>query len=314
MRPLTIVTLLATSTLALAACTNAGQTTSTASTSAGGGAVAATTNAPAASGKASLDPAVAALVPADVKTKGQLSFAMDASYAPFEYFDTDNTTIIGFDADLSQAIGTTMGIKVVDVNAAFDSILIGLTSQKYDVGMSAFSASEERAKVVDFVTYGAGGSGIAVPKGNPKALSMDPMSLCGHTVAAQKGTIQGLDYLPKFSAQCTAGGKAAITTDLYPAQTDANLAVTSGRADAVMADSVSLTLQAKQTGTLELAAGPDYNPTNVAIAVPNDSPLAPSIGAALKALDKNGTLAAILAKWGLPTQFATQAKIGDIIK
>ena len=38
------------------------------------------------------------------------------------------------------------------------------------------------------------------------------------------------------------------------------------------------------------------------------------IGAALKALDKNGTLAAIMAKWGLPTQFATQAKIGEIIK
>ena len=102
-----------------------------------------------------------------------------------------------------------------DVNAAFDSILIALTSQKYDVGTSAFSASAERAKVVDFVTYGAGGSGIAVPKGNPKALSMDPMTLCGRTVAAQKGTIQGLDYLPKFSADCTAAGKAAITAHLY---------------------------------------------------------------------------------------------------
>ena len=314
MRPLMLVTLLATSSLALAACTNAGQASTSTTTAPGAGVAATSTTAGSAAGKAALDPAVAALVPADIKAKGQLSFAMDASYAPFEYFDTDNKTIIGFDADLSQAIGTTMGIKVNDVNAAFDSILIGLTSQKYDVGMSAFSASAERAKVVDFVTYGAGGSGIAVPKGNPKALSMDPMTLCGRTVAAQKGTIQGLDYLPKFSADCTAAGKAAITADLYPAQTDANLAVTSGRADAVMADSVSLALQAKATGTLELAAGPDYNPTNVAVAVPNDSPLAARIGAALKALDKNGTLAAIMAKWGLPTQFATQAKIGEIIK
>ena len=79
-----------------------------------------------------------------------------------------------------------------------------IRDRKYYVGMSAFSASAERAKVVDFVTYGAGGSGIAVPKGNPKALSMDPMTLCGRTIAAQKGTIQGLDYLPKFSADCTA--------------------------------------------------------------------------------------------------------------
>ena len=310
MRTMPTLVTIAASVLALSACTNAsveGSPTTAASPAASAGASAAP-------GTAVLDPAVAALLPADVKAKGSLSFAMDATYPPFEVFDTDNKTIIGFDADLSQAIGTTMGIKVTDVNASFDSILIGLTSKKYDVGMTAFSASPDRAKVVDFVTYGAGGTGIAVPKGNPKALSMDPMTLCGHTVAAQKGSIQGLDYLPKFSTQCTTAGKAEIKVDLYPAQTDANLAVTSGRADAVMADSVSLAAQAKQVGTLELAAGPDYQPTNVAIAVPNDSPLAEPLSAALVVLQKNGTLDALLAKWGLPSQFATQAKIGEIIR
>ena len=162
-----LVTLLATSSLALAACTNAGQASTSTTTAPGAGVAATSTTAGSAAGKAALDPAVAALVPADIKAKGQLSFAMDASYAPFEYFDTDNKTIIGFDADLSQAIGTTMGIKVNDVNAAFDSILIGLTSQKYDVGMSAFSASAERAKVVDFVTYGVRPSRMARAAASP---------------------------------------------------------------------------------------------------------------------------------------------------
>ena len=202
MRPLMLVTVLATSSLALAACTNAGQASTSTTTAPAAGVAATSTTAGSAAGKAALDPAVAALVPADIKAKGQLSFAMDASYAPFEYFDTDNKTIIGFDADLSQAIGTTMGIKVNDVNAAFDSILIGLTSQKYDVGMSAFSASAERAKVVDFVTYGAGGSRIAVPKGNPKALSMDPMTLCGRTVGDDvDAMLEGVDAVMTLRLQ-----------------------------------------------------------------------------------------------------------------
>lgn len=74
---------------------------------------------------------------------------MDASYAPFEYFDKDNTTIIGFDADLSKALAAKMGLTAVDVNAGFDTILAGLSSGKHDLGMSAFSVTPERAQTVD---------------------------------------------------------------------------------------------------------------------------------------------------------------------
>lgn len=59
---------------------------------------------------------------------------MDASYPPFEAFDADNKTIIGFDADLSDAIAAKLGVKAEHVNAGFDSILVGLAAGKYDIG------------------------------------------------------------------------------------------------------------------------------------------------------------------------------------
>ena len=72
MRPLMLVTLLATSSLALAACTNAGQASTSTTTAPAAGVAATSTTAGSAAGKAALDPAVAALVPADIKAKGQL--------------------------------------------------------------------------------------------------------------------------------------------------------------------------------------------------------------------------------------------------
>lgn len=295
--------------LATAACTNAGADAAGSSGTAPAGTADGSVVA------ATASDAVKKLVPADIAAKGELTFAMDASYAPFEYFDTDNTTIIGFDADLSKLIAEKMGLKAKDVNTGFDTILPGLASRKHDVGMSAFSATPERAKSVDFVTYLAGGSGIAVKAGNPQKLTMDPMALCGHKISAQKGSIQGLDYLPKFSKACVAAGKGAITAQLYPSQNEANLAVASGRADAVLADSISMAYAAKESkGAFELATGNDYDPTDLAVAVPNDSPLVAPISAALKELQQDGTLRKLVDKWGIPGQAMTQAEVGGILR
>jgi polar amino acid transport system substrate-binding protein len=208
-----------------------------------------------------------------------------------------------------------MGLSAKDVNTGFDTILVGLASGKHDVGMSAFSATPERAKAVDFVVYGAGGSGIAVKANNPQQLSMDPAKLCGHTISAQKGSIQGIDYLPKFSKQCVDAGKTAINIALYPSQNEANLAVASGRADAVLADSVSMAYQAAQSkGAFELAPGADFDPTNIAVALPNGSPLVPAISQALKELDQEGVVTSLATRWSIPEQVIKQARIGKVVE
>lgn len=210
---------------------------------------------------AGVDSAAAATVPVDIKAKGSLTFAHDASYPPFESFAADNKTMVGFDIDLANSIAATLGLKATHVNAGFDTILPGISSKKYDLGMSAFSITPERAKSVDFVTYLDGGTGIAVMAGNPDKLEMDPAKLCGHTIAAENGSIQGLNLLPQFSAQCVKDGKAPIKSQLYPTQSAANLALTSGRADAVIADSISLSVQAKLSkGQFQVAPGPTTNP------------------------------------------------------
>ncbi len=282
--------------LGLAACTNASQDAGTAD------------GAKASPASVAVDKAAASLLPSSIASKGTLTVAMDASYAPFEYFDTDNKTIIGFDADFSKAVAQKLGLKVKHVNAGFDTILPGLTSNKYDMGESAFSITPERAKSVDFVTYLSAGSGIAVKPGNPEGLKMDPASLCGHTIAAQKGSTQGIEQLPDISKKCVADGAKAVTIQLYPSQNEANLAVTSGRADAAMADSVSLSYQGKQAGgKFELAPGEEYAPADMGIALPKGSALKPALEAAVKSVVADGTYAKLSKKWSIPATAAPKA-------
>src|SRR5262249_47424644 len=96
---------------------------------------------------------VAALVPGAIKSKGSLTVAADATYAPNEFIGSDGHTVVGMDADLAKALGQVMGLKVNMVNATFDTIIPGLASGKYDLGMSSFTDTKAREKTVDFVTY-----------------------------------------------------------------------------------------------------------------------------------------------------------------
>lgn len=250
----------------------------------------------------SVDAKAAALLPAQVKSAGKIVFASDASYAPFEYFGSDNSTMVGFDVQLTDALAKVLGVKARHVNAGFDTILPGLQAGKYDAGVSAFGITAERRKVVDFVPYLAMGTGLAVAKGNPQGLTLErATSLCGKTVSAQKGSIQGISILPKLSSRCKDAGKPAINIRMYPSQNEANLALGSGRADAIMADSVPLAYEGQQAAdAFELAKGKDYQPVPIGIAVPNGSRLGPALSAAMQVLVDDGVLAKLLRHWHVP--------------
>src|SRR5581483_1293398 len=90
-------------------------------------------------GKLKKVPKIAKLVPAKIRHKGTLKVASDATYAPMELIAKDGKTVIGVDADLAKALGTVMGLKLKVENATFSTIIPGIQSGKYDVGMSSFT-------------------------------------------------------------------------------------------------------------------------------------------------------------------------------
>ena len=253
------------------------------------------------------DAALAAMVPADVAADGKIVVGSDASYAPNEFVDADGTTIIGMDVDLGKAVAQKLGLSAEFQNSAFDGILPGIASKKYELGMSSFTDNADREKQVDMVTYFSAGTKMATLAGNPDGINID--DLCGKTIAAQRGTVQ-VDDLTARNDTCTKAGKPAINISQFQAQTDVTLSLTAKRAQAMLADSPVVDYAVAQTnGQLE-AVGAAYDTAPYGIAVPKgDGKYAQAVQGAVQALITDGTYKAILDKWSVAGGAITTSKI-----
>lgn len=259
---------------------------------------------------ATKDAAIAAEVPQSIASTGSVSVASDATYPPVESIAPGTTTIIGLDPDLGQAIGTVLGIKFNFQNVTFNKILLGLKAGQYDLGMSAFTDSKAREQTVDFVDYFKAGTSFVVRSDSSLSLtSLD--QICGMTVAVESGTTEQSDASGQ-SKKCTAAGKKAVTVLAYPTQTQANLTLSAGRAQVMMADTPVAAYQVKlSNGKFKLEGA--YGVAPYGIAIPKNSGLAKPIMDAINKLISTGVYQKILAKWGLQEGAVTTATINQAV-
>jgi polar amino acid transport system substrate-binding protein len=236
-------------------------------------------------------------VPSAIKSKGTLTVAEDASYAPDEFIGPDGHTVVGMDADLADALAGVMGLKANVVNATFATIIPGLAAGRYDMGASSFTDTKAREKTVDFVDYANVGESFYT-KASGGATIGSISDICGKTVSVESGTTEESDAKTQ-GGKCTKSGKPAVTVLSFNTQTEANLAVSSGRAQLGFADTPVAGYQVKKSSGMFKLIGAAYAPAPYGLALPKLPSLAPAVLAAVKALMKAGTYQSIFAKWGL---------------
>ncbi len=240
-------------------------------------------------------PSVTKLVPASVKAKGTLTVASDATYAPDEF--TQGSKIVGMDPDLMNALGKVMGLKVTITNVTFDDIISGMVAGRYMIGASSFTDEKSREKSVNFVDYALVGESFYTLKSGGTSIK-GISSICGMTVSVETGTTEEHDAKAQ-SKTCTKAGKKAVNVTPYPTQSQANLAVSAGRAQLGFADTPVADYQVKQShGTFKLV-GAAYEPAPYGIAISKSTGLTNAVKAAMLYLVHNGTYGKIFTKWGL---------------
>jgi polar amino acid transport system substrate-binding protein len=213
------------------------------------------------------------------------------------------------DADLGDAIAAKLGLKANFENVTFDSIIPGMAAGKYDLGMSSFTDTKAREATVNFVTYFNAGESLIVASGNPHNVTGPDLSLCGLTIAVEKGTTEESE-VPALSKKCTDAGKKAVTALSTDDQNGANLALTSGRAQVGSADSPVAAYAVKQSSGALALAGASYEDAPYGIAVPKaDGMLDTAVLGALKDLIADGSYTAILTKWGVQSGAITSPVI-----
>jgi len=244
-----------------------------------------------------VDPALAAKLPAKIKSAGQIVIGVDASYAPNEYLDADGKTVVGWDVDLFNAVMQKFGVKTVWQPAKFPSIITGVNGGKYDIGVSSFTINPLRLKQVNMVSYMNVGTQWAAATGNPK--KVNPQSPCGLKVAVQKGTVQQEEDLTPKVAACAKSGKP-IDMQVYDGQDQATAAVVTGKADAMLADSPIVGYAIKQSSAKLAAVGDVYDAAPYGYVLPKaETEFSQAIMDALKAMDTSGAYKKVLTTWGV---------------
>jgi len=255
----------------------------------------------------SADSALAAKVPASIKSDGAISVGSDTTYAPSEFIAADGQTIVGFDVDLFGLVAQKLGLKAKFQTAPFDSIIAGVDSGKYEIGVSSFTINAAREAKANMISYYNAGTQWSTKKGNPA--KVDPENACGKNIAVQKGTVQ-VDDVTARSKKCTDAGKKAITIDQYDAQSDATAAIVSGKDEAGLADSPVMAYAVQQTkGQLQLL-GDVYDAAPYGYVVKKDqTEFAQAIADAVKSLIADGSYAKVLSKWGVQSGAITNPSV-----
>jgi len=251
------------------------------------------------------DPTLAAGIPDKYKT-APIKVGCDVSYPPWEMFVEGTDTVTGFDHDIAMAIAAKLGLPQFEfINASFDSVLLGIDSGKYGIGMSAFTDKKSRQKKYDFVDYAQDGTGILVKKGNPKGITGFE-SLAGMKVGTEKGTTQA-DSVASINKLLKSENKPLITASEYPDQPTNLLQLKSGNIDAIITDASTAGYVAVNTdngNTFELVSDPnppqgwEDQPDGIAIKKGNDA-LRDALLKAVEALFADGNYKTIIDHWGI---------------
>ena len=264
------------------------------------------------------DPTLSAMLPTAIKDAGVLRVATDIPYPPFEMWaEAGSSQAIGFDYDLGQALSAKLGLKFQFNDIVFDSIIPALSAGKADVVLAAMVDNKERQQVLNYVDYAKVGSVLLTLKGNPNGLTtLD--SLAGKTAAAQSGTTQA-QMLETLKKKLAAEGKPALEVLEFPKDSDALLAVKSGKAvaDYVQLPNAAYTVKTADNGSayeivVDPAAPSGYAPSIIgAGVVKSDTELTGALQKALQALIDDGTYAKILAQYGLEGSAVDSAQVNQ---
>ncbi|PYE49973.1 ABC transporter substrate-binding protein [Deinococcus yavapaiensis] len=214
---------------------------------------------------------------AEIRKTGVLRLATEGNYPPFNYFK--GKTLTGFEVDLGNAIAKQMGLKPQWTTIVFDSLLIGLAQNKYDLVIASHGITPERQKAVSFSNphYCSGGVLVSRP-GGPKTLA----DLKGKVVTLGVNTSY-LQYAQRLP------GLKEIKT--LPTTNDQLTAVLVKRADTMVLDRFNA-LDVVKTMPGKLQIGDVIFPERIGMAVGlGNTSLVSAVNAALEKLMADGTYA-----------------------
>lgn len=228
----------------------------------------------------------------NVQKAGKLVIGTSPDFPPFESLSADGK-VEGIEIEIMELICKELGVELEIKQMDFDSVLPGVQTGKFNVGVSGISVTPEREKNTLFtVPYCLAAQAIVVTSGSAISSKAD---LTGKTVSVQTGTTA-----EEF---CMKNG---YTVKAFAANADAEAALTVGKVDAWVIDDLTAAEMVAaynkdhpDAPLVILDEAMTTEPYAFAFAQGSDD-LVAKINEILNKLLSDGTIAAIFEKYDAP--------------
>ena len=214
-----------------------------------------------------------------------LVMATNATFPPYEYVEGDE--IVGIDPEIAAAIADELGMELQIEDVDFDSIVAGVASGKYDMGMAGMTVDPDRLESVNFSdSYATGIQSIIVKEGS-QIQSVEDLS-SSTKIGVQQGTTGAMYAADDY-------GQDAVVN--FNKGADAVQALVTDKVDCVIIDNEpAKSFVAANEGLKILDT--EYAVEDYAICVAKDNDeLLDKINDALAKLKEDGTLDEVINKY-----------------
>lgn len=245
----------------------------------------------------------AAKTESNADAKEKLIMATNATFPPYEYKEGDD--FAGIDVEIAGLIADKLGMELEILDVEFGSIIGGVQSGKYDMGMAGMTVTDERLKSVNFSNTYANGIQSVIVKEDSKYASFEDF----YTGFDDEGNPTGVKEGIKIGVQQDTTGdiyssdkpaKWGFGEDnviRYKTGAEAVMALSSGKITAVIIDNEPAKSYVASTKGLKILEG-EYANEDYAICVAKENnELLEKINGALKELTDAGKVQEIIDKY-----------------
>lgn len=226
------------------------------------------------------------------ETKTTLVMATNAAFPPYEYKDGDN--FAGIDVEIAGKIAEKLGMELKIEDVEFGSIIGGVQTGKFDMGMAGMTVTEERKESVNFSDTYQTAKQVVIVKADSAIKSLDDLKADGTMKYGVQQDTTGDIYA---SDTVEKGGYGEENVIRYKVGADAVQALVSDKVQAVIIDNEpAKSFVASNEGLVILDGAWVEEEYAICVAKDNADLLA-KINTALAELKADGTIQTIVDKY-----------------
>ncbi len=234
-----------------------------------------------------------AVADSELVKPGTLVMSTNPTLPPMQFVDSAGE-LKGMRVTLGNEIAKRLCLKPEYIRIEFSAMIPGLQAGRWDIINTGIFWTEERAKMMQMITYEQQAISISVPKGNPLKIAK-PEDLAGRTVGVELGGFEERK-IKELDKTLTDKGLKPMTIRTFDNFATAYQALRAGQTEASVAIDATAAEYAKR-GDFDRALSGLY-PAPVALAMKSRA-LSDAMVKALNDMQKDGYYGKLMAEYGL---------------